>query len=159
GRRSSARGGRQMPVLADPNALNFHAWFDLLAAILAKPVAPLPGDNLEERNAWPWWKVKKWACQIASRFFSRYGNPHYADTDGAGFAETFSARVAPKLLQQVMALLALRPAGQACTDKVVHSCLMFVNSSIELASTYRLLKPHLDFLLLQVMFPLLCFSQ
>jgi hypothetical protein len=44
---------------------------------------------------------------------------------------------------QVMRMLALRPSGQYCTDRVVHSCVSFVNSAIELSNLYKLLKPHL----------------
>jgi hypothetical protein len=44
---------------------------------------------------------------------------------------------------QMMHLLAMRPRGEYCTDRVVHCCVTFVNSSIELSNTYKLLKPHL----------------
>lgn len=59
----------------------------------------------------------------------------------------------------MMNTLALRPSGEFCTDRVVHACLMFVGAATELSHTYKLLKPHLDFLLFQAVFPELCLSE
>ncbi len=73
--------GTPSPVLADPGALAL--WFKVLKAVLTKPL-PEASTGLkptgqpttkEERNAWPWWKVKKWAAQIMMRFFSCYRSP------------------------------------------------------------------------------------
>ncbi|CAN0464793.1 unnamed protein product, partial [Discosporangium mesarthrocarpum] len=61
-------------------------------------------------------------------------------------------------MHQIMHALALRPQGEFCTDRVIHACLMFVALSMELSHTYKMLKPHLDFLLFQVVFPILCLS-
>ncbi|KAG5179075.1 armadillo-type protein [Tribonema minus] len=138
-----------------PEALDLNAWLEMVGAALERPVQGQPED-LSQRPHWPGWKVKKWACQIASRIFSRYGNPHFAGEEHPEFAAAFSKTMAPRLLEKVMHLLALRPRGEYCTDRVVHCCITYVNSSIELSHTYKLLKPHLDFLLFQVVFPLLC---
>eukprot|EP00953_Heterococcus_sp_UTEX-ZZ885_P025659 13943-Heterococcus_DN1.PRE.1 len=80
---------------------------------------------------------------VLHRYFTRYGNPHYAQDNNMEFANLFSTTIAPSLLEQVMRMLALRPSGQYCTDRVVHSCVSFVNSAIELSNLYKLLKPHL----------------
>ena len=80
-----------------------------------------------ERNAWPWWKVKKWAVQIMSRLFSRYGMPNYAEDEVKEFAKYFSTTVAPRFLGPVCETLNLRPSGQFCTDRVVHLCLSYVD--------------------------------
>ncbi|CAN0528446.1 unnamed protein product, partial [Ectocarpus sp. 8 AP-2014] len=58
-----------------------------------------------------------------------------------------------------MNTLAMRSRGEYCTDRVVHACLVFVGPATELAHTYKLLKPHLDFLLFQAVFPELCLSK
>jgi importin-7 len=151
--------------LARPEQLQ--PWFDILTTALKKPL-PEAATGLEPReqptdvdarNAWPWWKVKKWAVQIMSRLFSRYGIPSYADDDHAkDFALYFSQSVAPQFLGPVCETLNLRPAGQFCTDRVVHLCLTFVDLAVELASTYKMLKPHLNFLLYQVCFPTMCLN-
>ena len=150
--------------LARPDILQ--PWFDILTASLKKPLPEAstgqepkgqPTD-IDARNAWPWWKVKKWSAQIMSRMFSRYGFVSYADDEAKEFAKYFSSVVAPQFLGPVFETLNLRPTGQFCTDRVVHLCLTFVTSAVELSATYKLIKPHLDFLLYQVCFPVLCLT-
>eukprot|EP00752_Nemacystus_decipiens_P010988 g9765.t1 len=147
-----------IPSGAVLEAMNVPAWMDLCAKVLAKPVVGQP-ESEEERVMWPWWKAKKWSGNIAQRFFTRYGQPNYADEDLTSFAEAFSKQLAPKLLEQVMNTLALRPRGEFCTDRVVHACLVFVGPATELSHTFKLLKPHLDFLLFQAIFPELALSE
>ncbi|KAL9179851.1 hypothetical protein ACHAXT_007821 [Thalassiosira profunda] len=152
------------PALANPDAMG--PWFEVLKAVLTKPL-PEASTGLEpkgqpttkeERNAWPWWKVKKWAAQIMTRLFSRYGIPNYAEEEVKEFAKYFSQNVAPSFLGPVCETLNLRPSGQFCTDRVVHLCLNFVDLAVELAPTYKLLKPHMDFLLYKVCFPAMCLT-
>jgi hypothetical protein len=45
-----------------------------------------------------------------------------------------------------------------CTDRVVHFSLSFIDLAIELAPIYKLLKPHLDFLMYHVCFPTICLN-
>ena len=153
------------PALANPEAME--PWFDVLRAVLVKPL-PEASTGLEprnqptskeERNAWPWWKAKKWAAQIMSRLFSRYGIPSYAEDEIKEFAKYFSQSVAPQFLGPVCETLSLRPSGQFCTDRVVHLCLNFVDLAVQLAPTYQLLKPHMDFLLYKVCFPAMCLTE
>jgi len=152
------------PALANPDAME--PWFEVLKKVLTKPL-PEASTGLEpkgqptskdERNAWPWWKVKKWAAQIMTRLFSRYGIPNYAEDEVKEFAKYFSQNVAPSFLGPVCETLNLRPSGQFCTDRVVHLCLNFVDLAVELAPTYKLLKPHMDFLLYKVCFPAMCLT-
>lgn len=88
-----------------------------------------------------------------TRLFSRYGIPNYAEEEVKEFAKYFSLHVAPSFLGPICETLSLRPSGQFCTDRVVHYCLNFVDLAVELAPTYKLLKPHMDFLLYKVCFP------
>lgn len=149
------------------NPQSMQPWLDILQHALVKKL-PEEGTGLEprgqptsieERNAWPWWKVKKWAVQIMSRLFSRYGIPTYAEEDAKVFAQYFSQTVATQFLGPVCETLNLRPSGQFCTDRVVHLCLTYIDLAVELSSTYKLLKPHLDFLLYQVCFPTMCLTE
>jgi len=157
-------GGGTVSATFDPNAMQ--PWFDILRSVLSKPLPEASTGleprgqptSVEERNAWPWWKVKKWSAQIMSRMFSRYGIPAYAEDDSREFAAYFSQSVAPQFLGPICETLNLRPSGQFCTDRVVHLCLTFVDLAVELAPTYKLLKPHLDFILYKVCFPTLCLT-
>mmetsp|Transcript_3164 Transcript_3164/g.3583 ORF Transcript_3164/g.3583 Transcript_3164/m.3583 type:complete len:1068 (+) Transcript_3164:211-3414(+) len=157
--------GEPSPALKDPTSMQ--PWLDILQQALVKKL-PEGGTGLEpqgqptsieERNAWPWWKVKKWAVQIMSRLFSRYGIPTYAEEDSKVFAQYFSQNVATQFLSPVCETLNLRPSGQFCTDRVIHLCLTYLDLAVELSATYKLLKPHLDFLLHQVCFPTMCLTE
>jgi hypothetical protein len=158
-------GKNPSPALANPASMQ--PWLDILQKTLVKPLPEASTGleprnqptTIEERNAWPWWKVEKWAVQIMSRLFSRYGIPSYAEDDAKDCAKYFSQNVATQFLGPVCETLNLRPSGQFCTDRVVHLCLTYVDLAVELSSTYKLLKPHLDFLLYQVCFPTMCLTQ
>ena len=158
-------GSDPSPALSNPQSMQ--PWFDILQRTLVKPLPEASTGlepknqptSVEDRNAWPWWKVKKWSVQIMSRLFSRYGIPSYAEDDAKEFARFFSQNVATQFLGPVCETLNLRPSGQFCTDRVVHLCLTYVDLAVELSSTYKLLKPHLDFLLYQVCFPTMCMTQ
>lgn len=141
-------------------------WFEVIRLVLVKS---LPENDTgleprgqptskEERNQWPFWKVKKWAIQIVSRLFSRYGMPAYAEDEAKLFAQHFATNIAPLFLQPVMETLNLRATGAFCTDRVVHLCLSYIDLAVELAPTYKILKQHLDFLLYKVCFPTLCLT-
>lgn len=141
-------------------------WFNVIRAVIIKPLPEASTglepvgqpQSIEERNQWPWWKVKKWALQIMSRLFSRYGMPSHAEDEVKNFAVYFSSNVATDFLGPIMETLNLRPSGNFCTDRVVHLCLSFVELAVQLAPTYKLLKPHLDFILYKVCFPTMCLT-
>ena len=145
-------------TLSLSNPESMQPWFVVLEKSLSKPLVNQPETN-HERESWPWWKVKKWAAQIMVRLFSRYGVPSYVEKEGKNFAVYFSQHVALQFLGPVCETLNLRPSGQFCTDRVLHLCLSFVELATEFASTYKMLKPHLNFLLYEVCFPTICLSQ
>jgi len=152
------------PTLGNPATMQ--PWFDVLLVVLSKKLPEASTGlepknqplSLEERDAWPWWKVKKWSVQIMSRLFSRYGIPSYAEDELKGFAKHFSQHVAPQFLGPVCETLNLRPSGLFCTDRVLHLCLTYVDLAVELAPTYKMLKPHMNFLLYKVCFPTMCLT-
>jgi len=157
-------GDKGLATASLSNPQSMQPWFNILQAVLAKPLPEAttgeePRDqptDIEQRNAWPWWKVKKWSAQIMSRFFSRYGIPSYAEDEHKEFSHFFREHAAVQFLGPVCEVLNLRPNGMFCTDRVLHLCLTFVGLAVELAPTYKMLKPHLDFLLYKVCFPTIC---
>jgi importin-7 len=90
--------------------------------------------------------------------FLRYGNPRYAASENEKFAEYFKNTIAGPLLGPVMNCLALKAQGKYITDDVHRLALTYLASSVEMSVTYKVIKPHLDFLVLQVIFPTLCLT-
>ena len=57
-----------------------------------------------------------------------------------------------------MNCLAIKAQGKYITDDVHRLALTYLASSVEMSVTYKVIKPHLDFLVLQVIFPTLCLT-
>lgn len=54
--------------------------------------------------------------------------------------------------------LAIKASGGFITDNLHRMCLAYMMSSVELSPTYKIIKPHLDFVIFQAIFPTLCLS-
>uniref|UniRef100_M4BHV7 Importin N-terminal domain-containing protein n=1 Tax=Hyaloperonospora arabidopsidis (strain Emoy2) TaxID=559515 RepID=M4BHV7_HYAAE len=142
------------------------AWMDIFRVIIAKPLpeASEGGEpagqpiNEEERGNWPWWTLKKWALQILCRFYTRYGNPKKAEEEHSQMSTVYRNQIAPGLLPCVLETLALRKNGRFCTNRAVQLALVFMQEAVDSAVTYKLIKPHLGFLLFEVIHPVLCLT-
>ncbi|KAF0718506.1 Aste57867_1650 [Aphanomyces stellatus] len=135
-------------------------WLDLFRTLITKPMPDVPGDAIDDDESFlrdPWWKAKKWSLQIICRFYNVYGNPKHGSStpELSGF---FRTHVAPHLQVAVLETLSLRPQGRYCPDRVVQLSLMYLQEAIMSAAAYKQLQPHLDFVLFQVVHPLLCLS-
>ncbi|TMW66813.1 hypothetical protein Poli38472_014125 [Pythium oligandrum] len=145
---------------------NVLAWNELFRAVIAKPLpeahegaepAGQPTDE-EERENWPWWKIKKWSLQIICRFYTRYGNPKRVEDEYSAMSEVYRSQVAPGLLACILEALSLRKNGRFCSDRVVQLSLVFLQEAVDSSVTYKLIKPHLPFLLFEVIHPVLCLT-
>lgn len=141
-------------------------WFSIIGQIMAKPL-PEASEGLEplhqptdpeERKQWPWWKLKKWASRIMNHFVQRYGNPRYAPEETKAFSEYFRSHIAVALLTPCLQVLEVKARGGYVTDIVHRSCISYLANCAEMSPTYKILKPHLEFMLFRVIFPTLCLS-
>ncbi|RHY59605.1 hypothetical protein DYB34_002793 [Aphanomyces astaci] len=148
------------------NLQRMSAWMDLFRQILAKRL-PEASESLEPlhqptdpdaREKWPWWKVKKWILQVVTRFYMRWGNPKSADPENVDMAKHYRSHVNPPMLATIMETLALRKQGLFCTDRVMQLSLTYVNEAVKSSQAYKQLKPHLHFLLFEVVHPTLCLT-
>jgi hypothetical protein len=129
-----------------------------LHALLARrvPLEAQPADP-DARAAWPWWKVKKWALNIACRVFNRYGDPKLCSgrAADAAFAARWSAECCQPFLEAVMQQLAAAAAQGAppggggaggsasrVAPRVANLLLGYVTEAVEHKATWRMLKPH-----------------
>eukprot|EP01038_Epipyxis_sp_PR26KG_P009275 gene9275-12495_t len=146
--------------------VNVNLWFSLIGNILEKHL-PEASEGIEpfgqpieldDRKSWPWWKLKKWAIRIVCHFIQRYGNPRYAETEYKQFAEFFRANTASVLLNPILVNLSFKAKGGYITDDLHRMCISYVSNCVEMSPTYKILKPNLDFILFEVIFPTLCLS-
>lgn len=103
-------------------------------------------------------QLKKWACRIVCQFIQRYGNPRHCEDEYQEFAEHFKHNTAKLLLSPVMNTLAWKANGHYLTDDVHRMSLTYMAACIEMSPTYKVVKPHLDFLLVNVLFSTLCIT-
>ena len=143
----------------EESGLDYNYWFRLLAFLLERPIPPEGQPvHLEERTKWPWWKVKKWSSRIIMLFIQRYGNPKHVAKENVPFAKNFREFTSVDLLGPVMNTLAVPSKGGFLTPIVMTNCMAYLNTSIEMSPTYKMIKPHLDFVLFQVIYPNLFLS-
>ena len=137
--------------------MNYQYWFQTLVFFLEKPIVqnarnPEP-QQMEYREKWPYWNVKKWASKIMMLFIQRYGNPKHVAAENVPFAKHFREVTSVELLGPVMNTLSVKSQGGYLTPIVIKNCIAYLNSSLEMAPTYKHIKPHMDFVLFQVIYP------
>lgn len=97
--------------------------------------------------------------KLLCHIIQRYGNPRYCDDKFTDFANYFRSHTGPTLVPVVLQNLMWQASGHFITADVHRSCLTFVANCVEMSPTYKVLKPHLEFLLCQVIFPTLCVTE
>ena len=151
---------------ANPN--DCQMWMQLFHAVLKKPLPEASTGlepkgqplDFEERLQWPWWKLKKWTWQVLHRFFSRYGNKGYVEDTHRKLAVWWEKTWAKPFLCIAMETLQAHAKGTAfVSSRCLHLSFCFVNNAVELSSTYKIILPHLNFLLFQSIIPTLSFSK
>jgi len=135
-------------------------WFGMLLHILE---AKLPQDqcpsDIEELGEHPLWVAKKWVTRILNRMFTRFGRENYVADETKGFAKMFYEEMAPVILEAFLKVLQARSKGEPITDWVLQLTYNFIDSAVTHSALYKLMKPHLHFILLENVFQTLCLSQ
>ena len=137
----------------------FGKWMEGFYAIISQPVpsAGEPQDHFERQN-WPWWKCKKWAIHIFNRLFDRYGDPSVLAGNDKLFAGNFKAHYPVKFLDAYFNLLSIIGRGGYLPDRVVNLCMTFLSNALAKKNTYKRMRDHVQPLLSQIVFPVLCFN-
>ncbi|PSC72993.1 importin beta-like SAD2 [Micractinium conductrix] len=147
-----------------PSILNqeaqFAGWMGCFHALMVKP---LPLDQLpanpDARKGWQWNKAKKWVMHIASRLFNRYGDPKLcSEKQDQLFAQRFQKECSLTFLQAALAQLAALSQGGYQSPRVINLLLQYITQALAYSATWKALKPHVEQMLLHVVFPLLCFD-
>lgn len=148
------------PCLADPPALD--EWMGRFFATIRRPSQHAYIDDPDDLAFEPEWKTKKWIAQVMTRFLKRYGNPKKVPLDepwAKRVAEAFKERHAENATSVMLEVLSSRTKGQQLSKRVAHLALDFIEEAIETASLWAIIRPHVDTLLTQVVFPYLCFLE
>uniref|UniRef100_A0A672IXS5 Importin N-terminal domain-containing protein n=1 Tax=Salarias fasciatus TaxID=181472 RepID=A0A672IXS5_SALFA len=106
----------------------------------------------------PWWKCKKWALHILARLFERYGSPGNTTKEYAEFAELFLKEYAVPAQQVLLKVLYQYKEKQYVAPRVLQQTLNYINQGIAHALTWKNLKPHIQGIIQDVVFPLMCYT-
>uniref|UniRef100_A0A9J7XNY5 Importin 7 n=1 Tax=Cyprinus carpio carpio TaxID=630221 RepID=A0A9J7XNY5_CYPCA len=112
----------------------------------------------DERPELPWWKCKKWALHILARLFERYGSPGNTTKEYTEFAELFLKGYAVAAQQVLLKVLYQYKEKQYVAPRVLQQTLNYINQGIAHAVTWKNLKPHIQGIIQDVVFPLMCYT-
>uniref|UniRef100_A0A8C6T9B6 Importin 8 n=1 Tax=Neogobius melanostomus TaxID=47308 RepID=A0A8C6T9B6_9GOBI len=135
-------------------------WMELLRQVMERDV---PAETLEvdedDRPELAWWKCKKWAMRILTRVFERYLTSGERDKEYFEFADFFLKTYAVGL-QQVSVTLVVDQYRQKryVTPRVLQQCLLYLSQGLSHSLTWKHLKPHVQILNQEVIFPLMCYK-
>ncbi|CAL5220954.1 g3058 [Coccomyxa viridis] len=139
----------------------FVGWMTSLLQAVKQPV-PQEGQpaDLQDRKSWPWWKAKKWMLHISHRLFQRYGDPKLTNpgTPERAFAELWKQHCSSQFLEAHLSLLASIPQGHYIAPRVTNLALQYITTGVALSSPWKTMKPHMQSLMANVVFPLCCFD-
>uniref|UniRef100_A0A8C9WJC5 Importin 7 n=1 Tax=Scleropages formosus TaxID=113540 RepID=A0A8C9WJC5_SCLFO len=112
----------------------------------------------DDRPELPWWKCKKWALHILARLFERYGSPGNTTKEYTEFAELFLKGYAVSAQQVLLKVLYQYKEKQYVAPRVLQQTLNYINQGIGHAVTWKNLKPHIQGIIQDVVFPLMCYT-
>ncbi|KAJ0069962.1 hypothetical protein NL108_017662, partial [Boleophthalmus pectinirostris] len=134
-------------------------WMEVFRQIMDRDV---PTETLEvdedDRPELAWWKCKKWAMRIITRLFERYGSPGNVTKEYAEFADFFLKTYAVGLQQTLLKVVDQYRQKQYVTPRVLQQCLLYLSQGLSHSLTWKHLKPHVQILNQEVIFPLMCYK-
>ncbi|XP_054655846.1 importin-8 isoform X1 [Dunckerocampus dactyliophorus] len=134
-------------------------WMEILRAIMDKDV---PAETLkvdeDDRPVLPWWKCKKWALRVITRLFKRYGSPGNVTKEYIEFADYFLKTYAVGIQQVLLKVVDQHRQRQYVAPRVLQQCLNYLNQGISHSLTWKQMKPHMQTICQEVIFPLMCYK-
>ncbi|XP_069048969.1 importin-8 [Lepisosteus oculatus] len=134
-------------------------WMEILRAVLDRDVPPetLEVDE-DDRPELVWWKCKKWALHIVARLFERYGSPGNVTKEYFEFADFFLKTYAVGIQQVLLKTVDQYRQKHYITPHVLQQALAYLNQGVSHSLTWKQMKPHMQAINQEVIFPLMCYK-
>ncbi|XP_031438551.1 importin-8 isoform X1 [Clupea harengus] len=134
-------------------------WMEILRAVTDRGVPPetLEVDE-DDRPQLVWWKCKKWALHIITRLFERYGSPGNVTKEYFEFADFFLKTYAVGIQQVLLKVVDQHRQKQYVAPRVLQQSLNYLNQGVSHSLTWKQMKPHMQAINQDVIFPLMCYK-
>lgn len=137
----------------------FTQWMELIRQIVDRDVPDQTNQiDEDERPNLAWWKVKKWAVHILSRTFERYGSPGNVTKEYNQFAEWYLKGFSAGVIQVLFKVLDQYRQKAYVAPRVLQQALNYLNQGVSHAFSWKFMKPHIQPIIQEVIFPLMCHS-
>ncbi|CAG2170636.1 unnamed protein product [Oppiella nova] len=137
----------------------FTQWMELFRQVVERDV-PNETNNIDidERPELAWFKVKKWAVRTLSRLFERYGSPGNVHKEYKGFADWYIKTFSHGIIQVILKILEQYGHKVYVPPRVLQQALNYLNSAVNHAFTWKLIKAHMSVIVQNILFPLMCYT-
>uniref|UniRef100_A0AAY4B720 Importin N-terminal domain-containing protein n=1 Tax=Denticeps clupeoides TaxID=299321 RepID=A0AAY4B720_9TELE len=134
-------------------------WMEILRAVIDRDVPPetLEVDE-DDRPQLVWWKCKKWSLHIVTRLFERYGSPGNVTKEYFEFADFFLKTYAVGIQQVLLKIVDQHRQKQYVAPRVLQQTLNYLNQGVAHSLTWKQMKPHMQTISREVIFPLMCYK-
>ncbi|KAK2188208.1 hypothetical protein NP493_140g03054 [Ridgeia piscesae] len=137
----------------------FTQWMELLRRIVERDVPEaLAQVDEDDRPELPWWKCKKWALHILTRCFERYGSPGNVTKEYTQFSDWYLKSFSHGILQVLLVLLDKHRQKQYVSPRVLQLTLNYLNQGVSHSFSWKIMKPHMQVVIQEIVFPLMCHS-
>uniref|UniRef100_A0A8C1ZV44 Importin 8 n=1 Tax=Cyprinus carpio TaxID=7962 RepID=A0A8C1ZV44_CYPCA len=112
----------------------------------------------DDRPELIWWKCKKWALHIITRMFERYGSPGNVTKEYVEFADFFLKTYAVGIQQVLLKVIEQHRQRQYVSPRVLQQALSYMTQGVSHSLTWKQMKPHMQTITQEVVFPLMCYK-
>ncbi|XP_035258439.1 importin-8 isoform X1 [Anguilla anguilla] len=134
-------------------------WMEILRAVVDRDVPPETMEvDEDDRPELVWWKCKKWALHILTRLFERYGSPGNVTKEYSEFADFFLKTYAVGIQQVLLKVIHQHRQKQYVTPHILQEALNYLNQGVSHSLTWKQMKPHMQTMSQDVIFPLMCYK-
>ncbi|XP_022089193.1 importin-7-like [Acanthaster planci] len=145
--------------LVNRDIFKFGEWMQIIQTIVSRPIpeSTLQVD-IDDRPELPCWKVKKWAIHFLSRVFERYGSPGSVIKDYVKFSDWYLKTFSATTLKVLLGILEQYSQKVYIAPRVTQLTLSYINTGVSHAFSWTFIKPHIQPIIQEVLFPLMCYT-
>lgn len=138
----------------------FTQWMELFRRIVERPIPDAVNQiDIDDRADNCHWKCKKWALHILSRVFDRYGSPKSVAKEFKEFADWYIRTFSNGIIQVCLKILEQQGNKMYVAPRVLQQTLNYLTIAVNHAITWKIIKPHIQAIIENILFPLMCYTE